>query len=79
MSLDLRDLRTKITPEAEIALEVEAAITGRDKSEIVRELVQEWAERRIHAATVLADRLRREGHNGEVQGGAGHCAAACGR
>lgn len=71
MSVELRDIRAKVTAEADIALEVECATTGKDKSELVREILQHWAMQRIHAANVLARRLKAEGiagSLGELQG-----------
>jgi hypothetical protein len=74
MSIELRDIRAKVTIEADIALEVECAALGKEKSELVREIIQGWAERRIHFATVLGRRLHAEGISGnprESQGSSG--------
>lgn len=68
MSLDLRDLRAKVTPEADAALEVRAQIEGKDKSELVRDILQRWAVAEIHAAKLLAKRLQGQGNLGEFQG-----------
>ena len=79
MSIELRDIRAKVTVEADIALEVECATSGKDKSELVREILQQWAMQRIHAAKVLARRLDAEGMLGilgEVQGSSGKRGAA---
>lgn len=64
MSLDLKDLRAKITPEADAALEARAASTGKEKAEIVRELLHEWALSQIQMAKLLDRRLKAEGFSG---------------
>lgn len=76
MSLPLIDLRAKITAEAKAVLEAVHRETGKDHSEIVREVLSDWADRKIHAAIVLQQTLQREGIAGldrrnARQGGAG--------
>lgn len=39
---ELRDFRTKLTAESDQMLEAVARSSGRDKSEIVREIVHRW-------------------------------------
>lgn len=68
MSLELRDLRAKVTAETDAVLLVESRITGRDRSEIVREILQEWAQQRIHAAKLLTSLLERDGLLGADEG-----------
>lgn len=68
MGVELKDFRGKITPEADCVLEAEARSTGRDRQEIVREILNEWAMRRIHGASVLDQLLRAEGLAGVSRG-----------
>lgn len=78
MSIELRDIRAKVGIETDIALEVECLTTGKDKSELVRDILQAWADHRIHAAHLLTRRLKAEGIGGELQGVAGHCSGTSG-
>lgn len=59
--LDLKDFRGKITAEADCVLEAESRVTGRERQEIVRQILHEWALQRIEVHTVLEKRLRAEG------------------
>lgn len=72
MSLELRDLRAKVTAETDAVLLVESRISGKDRSEIVRDILQEWAQQRIHAAKLLTSLLERDGLLGEDGGRAGN-------
>ncbi len=68
----LKDFRGKITIEADCVLEAESRTTGRDRAEIVREILHEWALRRIEVHTVLQRLLRAEGLTGALEGIAGN-------
>jgi hypothetical protein len=72
MAADLKDFRGKITPEADCALEAESRSTGKDRQEIVREILHDWAMQRIHGASVLNRLLRAEGLTGIDGGVAGN-------
>lgn len=61
MAEPLRDLRAKVHPETWAVIEAEHRATGRDHSEIVRDVLHAWASQRMHAATVLARLLEAEG------------------
>lgn len=71
MAVELRDLRAKITVEADAALDAEARASGRERSEIVRDVLHGWATSRIDMAKVLLRRLEYEGLTAAPQGGAG--------
>ena len=68
---DLIDLRAKITPRSHAVLHAVSIASGREMSELVREITDAWAEGRIHEATVVARVLRGEGMSGDDQGGQG--------
>ena len=69
MSPPLIDLRAKVTAEADAVLEAVHRSTGKDKSEVVRDVLHRWALQEIHAASVLQSILQREGLSG-ASGGA---------
>lgn len=68
MSLELKDFRGKITGETDCVLEAINRVSGRDRSEIVREILHKWALEKIHEHSVLSGLLAREGYTGESQG-----------
>ena len=68
MSVELKDFRGKITTETDCVLEAINRVSGRDRSEIVREILHKWALEKIHEHSVLGDLLAREGLSGESQG-----------
>lgn len=66
MSQELRDLRAKITVETDAVLDSISTVTGRDRSEIVREWLHERALREIAVHTVLDRKLKAEGLKGSA-------------
>jgi hypothetical protein len=72
MSLPLIDFRGKITPETDAVLEAVHQATGDDRSEIARNWLHEVALSRIHEASLIDQRLRREGLRGIDGGMRGH-------
>ena len=71
MSLPLIDFRCKLTHRADAVLDAMHMATGRDRSELAREALDLWAEMKIHEASLIDARLRREGGPGIAGGIAG--------
>lgn len=71
MAADLKDLRAKVTPRTNAVLEALNRATGRDKSEIAREILDKWAAEQIHAASLIDRMLAVEGEPGIAQGTTG--------
>ena len=76
MSIPLVDLRAKISVEADAVLEAVHRATGKDKSEVVRDVLHKWACSEIHAAMMLQTILQREGITTPDKGAAGNWGAA---
>lgn len=68
MSDVLKDLRAKVTPETDAVLEAVNRASGKDKSEIVREVLHAWASQKILEATMTHRLLVAEGLPGIAQG-----------
>ena len=64
MSLELKDLRVKLTVEGWAAIQAEAEVSGREMSEVVRDLVHRFYLERSRAASLLSKALEREGITG---------------
>ena len=58
---DLRDLRAKLHVETDQVLDAVSRATGKDKSEIVREVMQAWAKEEVHKATMVLRLTDRKG------------------
>lgn len=71
MSIELIDFRGKITPQIDAALEAVHRVTGRDRAEIARSVLAEWAAQKIHEASLLDQLLQREGLSGIAGGVSG--------
>lgn len=61
MSIPLIDLRAKITIETDAVLEAVHRSTGKDKSEVVRDILNKWALSEIHASSLLMSILKSQG------------------
>lgn len=74
MALDRKDVRFKVAPEMHQALAVLAEIAGVDIGEFVEAIVEREVVKRVHEASVIAERTARlgiTGNNRESQGVAG--------
>jgi hypothetical protein len=58
---ELRDVRAKITVNADQVLDAVARASGRDKSELIREVLDKWAAEKVHEATLIVRLAIREG------------------
>jgi len=71
MALERKDLRLKLDADTHAGLSLIADVTDRDMADIVEQLVNEYVKRRIHEASLIADRARRlgiAGNGGESVG-----------
>ena len=71
MSIPLVDFRCKVTPEIDSLLEAKHRITGLDKSEIARDVLQKWAVAEIHVVMMVYDELESKGILGDYKGATG--------
>jgi hypothetical protein len=67
MSADLKDFRGKLTPLGYCWLEAEHRATGKDQSEIVRDLVHAWASSKSMAAIEAHKLMESEGIAGNLR------------
>ena len=61
MAAELIDMRARITERANQVLEAHARAHNCDKAEVVRVVLDEWAEKQIHVATLTVRLTRSEG------------------
>jgi predicted DNA-binding protein len=59
--MELRDLRAKVTVDTDQVLDALSRATGKDKSEIVREVLSRWADEEVHKATMVLRLMDRKG------------------
>lgn len=68
MSIPLKDFRLGITESIDIALDSQASAFGKDKSAVAREVLAEWARRKMHEHRVMVRRLAANGMQPELFG-----------
>lgn len=68
MSAELKDFRGKVTPETDAVLEAINRTTGRDKSEIARDVLHKWAMEQVHTANLIGRLMKVEGVPGSRGG-----------
>lgn len=68
MALELRDFRGKITDETYLALQADSRAFERDMADIAREVLHEWAVKKLHSAKVLYSLARDQGLIGASKG-----------
>jgi len=68
MATELRDYRGRISVLSDVAIDAKARATGREKQEIVREILDAWAQQEVHAASLLQAALIAEGLSGSESG-----------
>ena len=64
MSAELIDARTRITELTDAVLDVQHRITGKDRSELMREALHDWATRYEHGSSLLHKEMERRGIKG---------------
>lgn len=85
MSLPLKDFRLGITDTIDVALSATASAFSKDKAAVAREVLQEWAKRKVHEHKVFARLALANGIQPELPGmdteddGAGRSEPAKGR
>lgn len=68
MAAPLKDFRGKITPEADCVLEAMSRVSGKDRAELVRDVLHEWAVDRLSEHSILQKLLAAEGLAGAYEG-----------
>jgi hypothetical protein len=68
MAKSIRDFSLALSDSIHAALESEAEAFNKTMQAVAREILQEWADRRHHAHTVYARRLRANGTQTELGG-----------
>ena len=68
MSVPLKDFRLGISETIDIMLDAQATAFGKDKAAIAREVLAEWARKKIHEHKVMAKRLAANGMQPELFG-----------
>jgi hypothetical protein len=64
MAVELTDLRTKISPLTAQVLAGLNMATGKERTQIVRDVLHEWASNQVHTARMVERLTRGEGFSG---------------
>lgn len=67
MSLELVDARIKISQETDAVVEAIHRATGKERSEVMRDVLHEWALNHIEECNLVASALRARGLAGNVR------------
>lgn len=65
---DLTDLRTKITSRTAQVMAAINHASGRERSQIAREVLDKWAAQQIHASMIIQRMTRGKGTDGDSSG-----------
>ena len=68
MSLPLKDFRLGITETIDIMLDAQAIAFGTDKAAVARNILADWARKKVHEHKVMARRLSANGIQPELFG-----------
>lgn len=68
MSVPLKDFRLGISETIDIMLDAQATAFGKDKAAIAREVLADWARKKVHEHKVMAKRLAANGMQPELFG-----------
>lgn len=68
---DLIDYRTKVDETTRSVLDAVARATGEDMAAIGRDVLAEWAKKKIHEASLIQRMTKREGTGRETKGNSG--------
>lgn len=68
MAVPLKDLRLGITEAIDIMLDAQAAAFGLEKQAVARQVLNDWAKKKVHEHKVIARRLAANGLQPELFG-----------
>lgn len=68
MALPLRDFRMGITEQIDAALDAQASAFGKDKAQVAREVLGEWARMKHREHMMYGRRLRANGAQLDLDG-----------
>lgn len=72
MAAELTDLRTKVTPRTAQVMAALNMATGKERSLIARDVLDEWAAAQIHVGTMVYRLTRSEGTGVAAEGTPGN-------